>query len=296
MSDIDVILDATEFIEAHLTEEITVADMAEAVSFSLYHFSRTFSRVTRHTPYDYLMRRRLTEAARCLLESDKKIIDIAFNYQFNAPETFSRAFRRVFNLQPRQVKLKQVIDQRRFLPRMTMGYLEFLNRGVALKPTAKKLPALQIAGVASQIDTFDTGSTISNTWNLVAQEIQSRSLETEERDCYGILMVLPSYPANRIMYLAGVTLNDGELPPATFVQKNIPATGCVYFDLPKQANAAYLARNYVYHSWWPKATNASLPTFEIEYFPDLPDCKSVPNNVNCPQLLYLPFNQESGSN
>ena len=64
MADIGLMLQAIEFIEAHLKDDISVADIAASVSFSLYHFSRTFSRVTRYSPYDYLMRRRLTEAAR----------------------------------------------------------------------------------------------------------------------------------------------------------------------------------------------------------------------------------------
>jgi AraC family transcriptional regulator len=57
-------IEALDDIEQHLTAEIQVADIAAAVSYSLYHFCRIFGQVVHHNPYDYLMRRRLSEAAR----------------------------------------------------------------------------------------------------------------------------------------------------------------------------------------------------------------------------------------
>lgn len=289
MSDIGLMLEAIEFIEAHLTEEIAVADVAESVSLSLYHFSRTFSRVTRHTPYDYLMRRRLCEAARSLLESDEKIIDIAFEYQFNAPETFSRAFKRLFDLQPRQVKSQQWLDHRRLMTKPTLEYLEFLNRGVPSKPALKKMPPIRIAGIAAQTNAVDANNTILTLWNLLGQEIRFGELKFHKRDCYGIMMFFPSCPATRCMYLAGISLMEGEEVPAFLVQKNIPAMEYACFELPEQANAAGLTRNYMYHTWWPKATNSPLAIFEIECFSDFLDRQSMPINVPFPKSLCFPL-------
>ena len=90
MPDLAVICRALEFVEENLKDEISVGDMASAVGYSLYHFCRTFNEATHQTPYSYLMRRRLTEAARVLLSTDDKIIDVALDYQFGNPETFSR--------------------------------------------------------------------------------------------------------------------------------------------------------------------------------------------------------------
>jgi AraC-like DNA-binding protein len=64
MLHLDLMAQAIDFIEAHLRADVTVGDVAAAVSYSVYHFCRTFNQVTHYTPYDYLMRRRLAEAAR----------------------------------------------------------------------------------------------------------------------------------------------------------------------------------------------------------------------------------------
>ena len=86
---------AIQFIESHLCDPITVADAAAAAGYSLYHFIRSFNQMVQHTPYDYLMRRRLAVAACELLETERRVIDIALYFQFNNHETFTRGFRRV---------------------------------------------------------------------------------------------------------------------------------------------------------------------------------------------------------
>ena len=73
---IETITQAIDFIERNLQRDISVADMAASVSYSIYHFCRTFNKITHHTPYDYLMRRRLSESARELMVSDRKIIEV----------------------------------------------------------------------------------------------------------------------------------------------------------------------------------------------------------------------------
>ena len=50
MADLESMARALAFIEAHLQEPVGVGDIAQAVSYSLYHFCRTFSRLTLHTP------------------------------------------------------------------------------------------------------------------------------------------------------------------------------------------------------------------------------------------------------
>ncbi len=129
---------AIEYIEQNLREAITMAQIAEAACYSLYHFCRMFNSITHYTPYEYLMRRRLSEAARDLVDTDKKIIEIAFDYEFNSPETFTRAFKRMFGVQPRQWRKQGRIPPRLLMPPLTEDYLRHLNQDEALKPVIVK--------------------------------------------------------------------------------------------------------------------------------------------------------------
>lgn len=104
---------AVAFVEDRLQADITVADMAAEAGYSLFHFSRVFADTTGFTPYDYLMRRRVTEAAAALLGSEDRVIDVALEYRFGSPETFCRAFRRVFECTPTEYRAGGTADAER---------------------------------------------------------------------------------------------------------------------------------------------------------------------------------------
>lgn len=169
MSQFDAMYAAVGFIEANLKQTIRVADIAESVGYSLYHFCRTFNATVRHTPYDYLMRRRLSESARELVGSDRKIIDIAYEYQFNNPETYSRAFRRMFAMQPSQWRNRGLIEERRLMPRLSLTYLEHINRGNHLKPVLVEKEAFQLAGVITLVEADRAEA--EKLWEILVQEL-----------------------------------------------------------------------------------------------------------------------------
>ena len=125
---------ALDFLEGHLQEEITVGDIADAAGYSLYHFIRTFNQVVQHSPYDFLMRRRLTEAARELLVTDRRILDIALDYCFHSHETFSRAFKRMFDIQPSQWPDQYAEKKGIILPALSKVYLAHINHQDFLFP------------------------------------------------------------------------------------------------------------------------------------------------------------------
>ncbi|TLX67711.1 helix-turn-helix transcriptional regulator, partial [Labilibacter sediminis] len=109
MPQIKAVYRAITLVEENLCAPLDVAAMATASGYSLYYFCRIFGKFTRHSPHDYLIRRRITEAARTTLETQQKIVDIAFEYQFNSHEGFTRAFSRILGLSPTEVRSGHVM-------------------------------------------------------------------------------------------------------------------------------------------------------------------------------------------
>ncbi|HNW32031.1 MAG TPA: AraC family transcriptional regulator, partial [Caldisericia bacterium] len=89
---IDKMQDAIDFMEAKLKEDIRLNDVAFEVGFSSFHFHRIFLANVGETVTEYMRKRRLSEAARELMETDHRILDIAVDYQFESQEAFTRAF------------------------------------------------------------------------------------------------------------------------------------------------------------------------------------------------------------
>ena len=74
-----------DYVEDHLTEKLDLDRIAEAVHYSKYHLHRMFADTVGLTVHDYIQRRRLTEAAKLLVFSDKPILEIAFNHSCGFP-------------------------------------------------------------------------------------------------------------------------------------------------------------------------------------------------------------------
>lgn len=91
-----------DYIETHLTDEITMADLAGASLFSPWYSYRLFKMLTGITPSDYIRRLRLSESAKKLKNEDAKISDIAFEIGFGSVDGYQRAFVREFGCNPKE--------------------------------------------------------------------------------------------------------------------------------------------------------------------------------------------------
>lgn len=89
-----------QWIESHLHEGISANEIAAVSGFSQYHFHRIFQKTVGISAIEYIRQRRLANAASQLLYTDERIIDIAFFYQFESQEAFTRAFKKVYQLPP----------------------------------------------------------------------------------------------------------------------------------------------------------------------------------------------------
>ena len=91
---------AIDYIEANLAQELDLSAVAAAAGYSPFHLSRLFRAMTGETPGGYIRKRRLSEAARQLVTSNRRILDIALDQHFGSQAAFTRAFRAAFGISP----------------------------------------------------------------------------------------------------------------------------------------------------------------------------------------------------
>ena len=103
---IQLIQQAICYMEEHIYENISYAEVAKSVHMSSYNFHRTFSFIVGMTANEYIRRRRLTLAARELQTTGISVTDAAYKYGYESPESFSKAFSRFHGSTPKQAKHK----------------------------------------------------------------------------------------------------------------------------------------------------------------------------------------------
>lgn len=95
---------AIDYMENHMLENITYENVARHVHMSNYHFHRMFRMIVGITANEYIRNRRLSMAGQQLVLSDEKVIDIAFKYGYETPESFAKAFQRFHGVTPSMAK------------------------------------------------------------------------------------------------------------------------------------------------------------------------------------------------
>jgi AraC-like DNA-binding protein len=88
------------YIEAHLSESITVTDLANVACLSIFHFARSFTGAMGVPPHHYVSRRRLENAKAMITAGNASLYEIALDCQFSSQSSFTRAFRRVTGMTP----------------------------------------------------------------------------------------------------------------------------------------------------------------------------------------------------
>ena len=91
---------AIEYIESHLDTEISYEEAARIACCSTYYFQRLFSYVAGISLSEYIRKRRMSQAAFELQRTDKKVLDVAFEYGYTSPTAFNRAFQSVHGITP----------------------------------------------------------------------------------------------------------------------------------------------------------------------------------------------------
>ena len=95
-----VIGNSIQYIEAHITEPLTIETIARAVNVSPFYFQKGFALLCGFTVSEYIRNRRLALAGNDLAATDEKVIDIALKYGYDSPDSFTTAFTRFHGVTP----------------------------------------------------------------------------------------------------------------------------------------------------------------------------------------------------
>jgi AraC family transcriptional regulator len=92
------------YVEEHLADDITVADLANVACLSIFHFARAFAATVGVPPHRYVSRRRLESAKAMLATGRASLGEIAFDCRFSSQSSFTRAFRRATGMTPAEYR------------------------------------------------------------------------------------------------------------------------------------------------------------------------------------------------
>ncbi|WP_236333386.1 helix-turn-helix transcriptional regulator [Paenibacillus auburnensis] len=93
-------------IKHHNCEAITLRCLSRKLGYSEFHTTRKFKQISGMQFKEYLRHRKLAFALKEVRDSDKSILDIAFDYGFSSHEAFTRAFKGTYGVTPSEYRKK----------------------------------------------------------------------------------------------------------------------------------------------------------------------------------------------
>lgn len=243
------IQNALGYIEANLTEELDIQEVAKRAYVSPFYFQRIFAALCGVGVGEYIRSRRLALAGEELLSSGAKVIDIAAKYGYDSPDSFNRAFQRFHGVTPSAAR-KNGASLRAYAPIKIKLTLE---GGNMLEYRIVEKPQFTVVGIKRSFHADTSYQEIPAFW---------RELMGDENrpvcGVYGVCMELDENDKEFAYLIADNYIPWKEVPAGCEVQV-IPASTWAIFPcrgpLPK---ALQEVNTRVWSEWLPNCKNYRL--------------------------------------
>jgi AraC family transcriptional regulator len=281
----EIILKSVSYIEQNLQKEIDVFEVSKEVCYSLYHFTRLFQSITGYSPKSYIQQRRLSEAAKELRETNNKIADIAYDYQFGSPESFSRAFRNQFNVNPKEVRKGHPLTALQIVNPITAEYVYQSDKLRCKPPELLKLSERILVGISFFISDNDQVNDLSREWNRFNSEVHTiRNMVIPER-FYQVQYWSENQDLGGLYFFTGIEVSKVENINPLFVIKTIPSGNYLRFIHKGLANKVGYTYKYIYNEFLPNTEYKLTRSFNFEYYGE--KCLG-PYNENSESEIFIP--------
>lgn len=222
---------ALRYIEEHIEEEMDFADIAAQAACSPYYFQRIFGILCGIPLGEYIRNRRLTLAGRELLHTDRKVIDIALQYGYESPESFTRAFVKFHGLTPSEAR-RHGNRLRSYSP---LSVQIILKGGHTMDYMILEKPAFKVMEKVERHSTSDAQqlNTIPEFWNRAHRDgtvAQLLSMASDRTYIFGICYGGGLTDEKAFDYGIAVLCDENAAVPEGYRVKEIPARTWVVFE------------------------------------------------------------------
>ena len=100
----DVVDEAIQYMQENLHANLSLQDLCNFSHYSPSRFSNLFRQKTGYAPIDYFIQLKMQKASQLLDFTDRSIKEVAAHFGFDDPYYFSRRFRKVVGVSPKNYR------------------------------------------------------------------------------------------------------------------------------------------------------------------------------------------------
>ena len=275
---------AIDLIENNLKTDMRVKDIAAKVGVSVFFLQKGFSVMTGYSISEYARNRKLYQAALELQSTDKQIIDIALDYGYETPESFTKAFTRFHCATPSQVRAGAYFKH--FLP---LNITIYISGGHQMNTRVVNIFPFKVIGLSREMTADEANQQIPKIWdaffekyaaNVYAGNPPANPYEQALVDNYigeyGICM--DDLQNGKVNYLIAGRYTGGDVPEGMQLY-DVPGGDYAIFDcVGSLPDAIQNMNKHIYNEWLPGNPDYELfGNASIEWYDSMNAEKNDPN-------------------
>lgn len=102
--------EALSHLEQNCHREVDLEELASIANMSRRSFLRVFQSATGTSPLAWIIEQRINRACKLLRHTDRRVTEIAYDVGFNDSNYFTRQFRKMTGISPRDYRLRQGLE------------------------------------------------------------------------------------------------------------------------------------------------------------------------------------------
>lgn len=244
-----------DYIEDHLTDDLSLEMISEYAGVSDYHFRKIFFYISGLTLSEYIKNRKLSEANKDLLQGEK-VTEVAFKYGYQSMDGFTRAFKKWSGSLPSDVLKKGVSKS---FPKFL--FVITVKGGINMEFKIVEKPAFNFVGVGKRVPMQFKG--VNNEIVTLAKSITNEQKE----EMHSLQNIAPyeivnvSYDADAnflkeegdLTHLIGVLTTEDQVSD---LLEKMPVEACSWAVFPNEGSfPATLQKTMarIYSEWLPSS-------------------------------------------
>ena len=290
--------EAIDYIEKHIQENLTLEQIADSVHISKYHLHRIFRTMTQEKMMDYVRNRKLAYSLEMLLNTNLKLIDIAYQFGFSYEQSYIRSFNRLFHMTPTAFRnFKPQVD---ITDKINLTCLQKIDEGrFLIKPRIVIKPDFWVVGTRHVLRYDD-----ENFYNKIDRQGNEFFYYWRQKIAYAksrhIYIGIIKYKENNDNYRDYITAIEVSkvkkiLPP--MVSCFIPSQKYAVFTYiglhhPKETTLKHVLGmyEYIFKEWLPSSGYTFTGKYQMEFIDS-----SIARDDYCEIELYIPISEKKQS-
>lgn len=275
---------AIEYIENHLTEDLKIEEIAKHVYLSTFYFQKGFSIICGYSVSEYIRNRRLSLAGYELLHTDHKIIDIALQYGYESPDSFTKAFTRFHGATPSEVCRGAKVKE--FVP-LKVNLL--VKGGYTMEYKIEEKESFKVVGLKGKFSYEKAEQEIPKLWEQffmknITQNIKPKYAINRDKSMEG----------DEFEYLIGDDFHEDLRIPKDFKIIEIPKFTWVIFSCIGPANVKMQEINEkIFKEWLPNSNDYEIAAgYNIELYSDPEDYQNGVNDEKYYSEIWIPVRKK----